>query len=527
MDLAFGWIKIYSEVAVALTVVALLVAFVTHFALDSLRAGSLLKLSYLLLALGLALPVAWSQAPKQSLLRPSLQVFSGTVKSKPFRPLQGRIQAVAVSGTASPMLSLDDKTLFYGALASFVWVLLAFLRILSDGVRTVRGLRLLPTLRRHRRAHVLVSDDGCVPFAARGLWRVYVVLPRKFLEAPLRLRMSLRHEGAHLKHGDGIALWILEFLQRAFFWNPALGILRRNLRRLQEFACDEHVVGHRAYSPQVYGSCLLEAAKSATSFHVAPVGTTGMAWEDGGLELKRRITMILQENAHRKSVPAVATLLLALTVAGCSYFTRSAVQERRLSLAEASEYARKAAEKSQVPVDMNDLVLERLNRLLGTPDGRKHVVEAFGRLPQYQPMIEEKFASHKVPGELVALALHESGLRNDATSSMRAAGIWQFIPTTARRYDLVVNDKIDERTHPEKETVAAARYLRDLYEQLGDWRLAAKAYNEGEGRVVKLIREYGTRDPWQLERKSTTENYLSGAMAMLILYQNPDLVASL
>lgn len=106
----------------------------------------------------------------------------------------------------------------------------------------------------------------------------------------------------------------------------------------------------------------------------------------------------------------------------------------------------------------------------------------------------------------------------------RAAGIWQFISATARKYDLVVNDKVDERLNAEKETDAAMRYHRDLFNLFQDWRLALKAYNEGERRVRQLIDEHGTRDPLELERISTTESYLSGAIAMMIILKNPSLL---
>jgi soluble lytic murein transglycosylase-like protein len=68
------------------------------------------------------------------------------------------------------------------------------------------------------------------------------------------------------------------------------------------------------------------------------------------------------------------------------------------------------------------------------------------------------------------------------------------------------------------------RYLRDLNTLFQDWRLALRAYNEGESRVQRLIDQYGTRDPWTLERAESTEGYLSGAMAMIIILKNPSLL---
>jgi soluble lytic murein transglycosylase-like protein len=68
------------------------------------------------------------------------------------------------------------------------------------------------------------------------------------------------------------------------------------------------------------------------------------------------------------------------------------------------------------------------------------------------------------------------------------------------------------------------QYLKDLFKQFKDWRLAIKAYNEGEKRVQELIDQHGTRDPWVLEHKSSSEGYLSGVMAMMIILNSPELL---
>ena len=109
-------------------------------------------------------------------------------------------------------------------------------------------------------------------------------------------------------------------------------------------------------------------------------------------------------------------------------------------------------------------------------------------------------------------------------SPFKARGLWQFIQPTALNYGLQITDQIDERLDPEKETDAALSYFKDLMAQFGDWRLAIKGYNEGEKRVQSLIERYHTRDPWELERISSTESYLSGVMAMMLILKNPTLL---
>ena len=106
------------------------------------------------------------------------------------------------------------------------------------------------------------------------------------------------------------------------------------------------------------------------------------------------------------------------------------------------------------------------------------------RAPLYFPYIESVLADHDVPNDFKYLTLAESGLRTDAVSHAGAAGIWQFIPETARRYGLTVNEFIDERYHFKKSSIAAAKYLAYIHDLLarngyedGSWTLTAAAYN--------------------------------------------------
>lgn len=111
------------------------------------------------------------------------------------------------------------------------------------------------------------------------------------------------------------------------------------------------------------------------------------------------------------------------------------------------------------------------------------------RSGRYVPMISEKLAQRGMPQDLVFLAMIESGFEPGATSSAAATGIWQFIAETGRRYGLRVDRTIDERRDPEKATDAALDYLSELYDRFGSWYLAAAAYNSGENRVGRIMRE--------------------------------------
>jgi len=121
--------------------------------------------------------------------------------------------------------------------------------------------------------------------------------------------------------------------------------------------------------------------------------------------------------------------------------------------------------------------------------------------------------------------LIESGFSPNAYSPARAAGYWQFIASTAKRYGLEINWWRDERKDPVKSTVAAANYLNDLYEMFGSWNLAMAAYNAGEGKIVKALNKAKTDDYWSLLKtnqiKSETKDYVPKFIAASLIANSP------
>jgi membrane-bound lytic murein transglycosylase D len=119
----------------------------------------------------------------------------------------------------------------------------------------------------------------------------------------------------------------------------------------------------------------------------------------------------------------------------------------------------------------------------------------------------------------------ESGFNPVAVSRMGAKGLWQFMAATARRYGLRVDHWIDERLDPEKSTVAAASYLRDLYNMFGSWTLAQAAYNAGEMKVIRAIRATGSSDFWTLAKtkhlKPETRDFVPAIQAATHIAKDP------
>lgn len=148
------------------------------------------------------------------------------------------------------------------------------------------------------------------------------------------------------------------------------------------------------------------------------------------------------------------------------------------------------------------------------------------RLGHYKPLVENIFTEFNLPSDLVYLSLVESGFNPHAYSRARATGPWQFMKGTARLYGLRVDQYVDERRDPIKSTIAAARYLRDLYDLFGAWPLAMAAYNAGEGKVMRALQKARAESFSEIARtkhlRRETKEYVPRFMAATIIARNPD-----
>lgn len=150
-----------------------------------------------------------------------------------------------------------------------------------------------------------------------------------------------------------------------------------------------------------------------------------------------------------------------------------------------------------VPMTMNSVVRQHIKLYLRIMSHRLDLT--LMQQEKYFPLFEETLDRYGVPEEVKYLTIVESALNPRATSRVGAAGLWQFMYGTGKLYDLEVNSVLDERRDAHKSTVAAARFLKDLYNIFGDWQLAIAAYNCGPGNVNKAIaRSGGKRDFWQI-----------------------------
>ena len=181
------------------------------------------------------------------------------------------------------------------------------------------------------------------------------------------------------------------------------------------------------------------------------------------------------------------------------------------------------ATRSDLPLMLTDPVAGYINYF--STRGRGTLEHALIRGGRYQDMIQKILRQEGVPQELIYLAQAESGFHPLAVSRVGARGMWQFMGSRARGYGLQRSWWVDERQDPEKATHAAARHLKDLYNQFGDWYLAMAAYNSGPGTVQQAVRRTGYADFWELYRRNVlpkeTRNYVPIIVAVTIMAKNP------
>ena len=148
------------------------------------------------------------------------------------------------------------------------------------------------------------------------------------------------------------------------------------------------------------------------------------------------------------------------------------------------------------------------------------------RSGKYVGMMQKILSRYGLPEDLVYVALIESGFSTKAYSVARAAGPWQFISATGRRYGLRIDWWADERRDAEKSTHAAASYLRDLYGMFESWPLATAAYNAGEGKIQRAVTRYKSDEFSELIRhrylKQETKDYVPKMLAALTIAKDPD-----
>lgn len=159
--------------------------------------------------------------------------------------------------------------------------------------------------------------------------------------------------------------------------------------------------------------------------------------------------------------------------------------------------------------------------------GQKWFREWLQRSYKFMPLIQRELKNANLPSDLAYMVMIESGFSSYANSHAEAVGPWQFIQPTGARYGLTKNWWLDERRDLRKSTLAAIRYMKDLYGEFGSWYLVAASYNMGEAGLRRQIQKYGTKDYWTLIRlkalPTETQEYVPKILAAMLISKAPNL----
>jgi membrane-bound lytic murein transglycosylase D len=184
----------------------------------------------------------------------------------------------------------------------------------------------------------------------------------------------------------------------------------------------------------------------------------------------------------------------------------------------------KQEKEFDIPIVINAKVEQFIQYFQTT--ARKVFSNWLARSEKYIPSMRNQLRENGLPEDLVYMALIESGFNPYAYSRSKASGPWQFIYLTGKRYGLRSNWWIDERRDPEKSTIAAAKYLKDLYDMFECWYLAAASYNAGEKKIAAAMKRYRTEDFWELTKhrylKQETKDYVPQMIAAALIAKDPE-----
>lgn len=500
----------------------------------NIGAGTELKLHYSVMLIIFGLTLIHPLLPKSEVFKPAAKVWSAqSIKSfgedytAPDRG--GYLSVPTPTGTST--LQADQVTVVWFVLGA---VLLIFggLYIFKDLATLFRIKKQSFLVRRIGRVRILINDSIQVPFSFWLPGQANIIVPSVLVERRSEYQMAIAHELQHHRHHDTQWVYVMWALRLVCIINPAIHLWNWWLSEVQEFACDETLVDQNKVESQAYARCLVEVAKTAVGQKYVPVCATGLTFLTEGNLLKRRVEKMLGKSSTRigRSISVSVGVLIASVMAATAFASNGLVQDRRVSLAQAKAMAVRSQNQTGFPVVVNDLVLKQLNRYIGTPEGREFMRASLARMQNYKSTIGGFLNKYNVPAEIMAVPIIESGYQNltegQSGTSMKAAGLWQFIPSTARNYGLKVDEKTDERLDVDLNTDAAMRYLTSNNLRFKDWHLSALAYNMGESAVQKGIDATGSRDAWTLIRNGYEgdKDYLPKLMAAILIMQNPDSV---
>lgn len=415
--------EIYFSVALLIMIGAL---FVSRF-WPNLRPHAKLQLSRILFAACLFSPLA------VRLTEPSPAPLKETFKSLDDWTEQSKSQAAEKDF----QLDIDPSThqsfrltsvhiLTYLVLAWSVGFLWRCRRFVKDLKKTHLILHKAWTHHVIGLLHVKISDQCQIPFSVRMFKRAYIVLPISMLGDPVSIKIAVAHEGQHHRQGDCLFAYFFEAVSILFFWTPGMGRWRRVFGELQEFSCDEALIGHQSIAAHDYGRCLFEVAQAVMSdtnaFRRNIACVVGMADGSGKKELNiltRRIAMLseYQSVGQRRMVLRSIMITLSIGTTLCAAYTaRAAMAPPALETVDTSFLDPKLQEIATTEINAAVRRHKATSGAIALADAKTGRILAFAELrtnDQMESWITRTFTPASTIKPFVAAAAIEAGVAHE------------------------------------------------------------------------------------------------------------------
>jgi beta-lactamase regulating signal transducer with metallopeptidase domain len=391
-------------------------------------------------------------------------------------------------------------------------------RLLFEIFRFRKLLKASVLLRRYKNIQIYLNPQIASAFCC-GVFRGKIFLPPSQYFSPVERTVVLAHEFSHLKVKDPFWTLCMELVKDLFVFTGIAWLWRNWYLLASEIECDQRAILRLGLHKKDYFRFLLKQIETTRT----PFGANGASVSYQ--HMKRRIQMHHFSRTKKVFGVLFGSLLLACAGAGAAVH----LSQTTGSHWSVDDLRRLMDNKpNQVQMVYHKAVAKELTRFLSSADTKRKIRKAFARMKPFEAEFKAHLISKTLPEDYVLLPLIESGYQNIESVTNRSGGMWQFIPETARRYGLKVDEDNDERFDIQKSTAAAADYLKFLNGLFKDSRLALLSYNLGESALRKMLKETSAKTIEDLLDSGELENeqrqHVARFQAALVLYYNPELL---
>lgn len=424
-----------------------------------------------------------------------------------------------------PLLEPVQNRIHFPSLEEIALIFILLFSALVSFVRMYQSLSCIAKLEKESfafkklgRVSIFISTQIQSPISY-GFFRKKILMPLTMHTNQEERKLAYLHESGHMRSFDLELSYLIELAGIVFSLNPAYYFFRKEFSCFQEMCCDQYVLSRLSSKKQKldYAELLI---RTAEAHNIGLAGAMAMSLRS---QLFRRINMITSKKKQRGR-PFKLITVLALSLAcvwQTAYAARNTYQLQKLTKDQLQQLVDQM--KSDIPLEVNSSVLKWVNHYLSDEAGKAALTAAKARYFKIKKPLLNELDKNAMPQDLVGVVLMESGFKNQSLSSQKAAGLWQFIPATAKKFGLVVSEANDERYSLKKATKAAGDYYNNLLnipEFNRNWHFALIAYNSGERKLLNSLKSNSDRDPFS--HQVGDKEYLAKVMAGMILMKLPN-----